>query len=296
MSRTSDSRDQVRDRVPDSARDHDSVYDGLLGTDPTHWAFGTGFEDPLAGVDTRVASGVDPRELGALCRDLGDDALVLAHRLSQWCSRAPDLETDIAVSNIALDLLGQARLLLTRAAAADPALVPEVPGSPAPAEDLLAYFREADMFGSSRLAALGNADFAQLVVRLLLWSAQRLAVLTDLTDHADGVVAAVAAKGVREVTYHRDWSARWVLVLAGGTPESRLRLEDALAAVWPSYGDLLERHPEAAAGVEDVVTHVLLSAGVERPHVVVGADVDDDLPALLADLQSVARAHPLGVW
>lgn len=275
---------------------NDSVYDGLLGTDPTHWAFGTGFEDPLAGVDTRVPPGVDPRLLGDLCRDLGDDALVLAHRLSQWCSRAPDLETDIAVSNIALDLLGQARLLLTRAAAADPALVPGVPGSPAPAEDLLAYFRDADAFGSSRLAAMINGDFAQLVARLLLWSSHRLAVLSALVTHPDGVVAAVAAKGVREVTYHRDWSARWVLVLAGGTAESRRRLEAALGAVWPAYGELLERHPEVGAEVEDVVTRVLVAAGIDRPPVMVGADVADDLPGLLVDLQSVARLHPRGVW
>lgn len=287
-----------------TSSDHaaESVYDGLLGGDPSHWAFGTGFEDPLAGVDTRVPPGVDPRELAALCRDLGDDALVHAHRLSQWCSRAPDLETDIAVSNLALDLLGQARLLLTRAAAADPALVPVVTGSPAPPEDLLAYFRDADEFGSSRLAALANGDFAQLVVRLLLWSTHRLAVLSALsalTDHPDGVVAAVATKGVREVTYHRDWSARWVLVLAGGTAESRRRLEAALVALWPAYGDLLARHPEVAdlaAEVEDVVTHVLATAGVARPPVVVGAEVADDLPGLLADLQSVARAHPRGVW
>lgn len=274
----------------------DSPYDGLLGGDPSHWAFGTGFEDPLDGVDTRVPSGVDARELAILCRDLGDDALVLAHRLSQWCSRAPDLETDIAVSNIALDLLGQARLLLTRAAAADPSLVPAVAGSPAPAEDLLAYFRDADAFGSSRLAALANGDFAELVARLLLWSAQRLAVLTHLAGHRDGVVATVAARGVREVTYHRDWSARWVLVLAGGTAESRTRLERALAGLWPAYDVLLARHPGQAAETDDVVSHVLATAGVERPVVADDAEVADDLPDLLAELQSVARAHPGAVW
>lgn len=279
-----------------TSNSEESVYDGLLGTDPSHWAFGTGFDDPLAGVDTRVPPDVDPTELGALCRDLGDDALVLAHRLSQWCSRAPDLETDVAVSNVALDLLGQARLLLARAAAADPTLVPEVPGSPAPVEDRLAYFRDADAFGSSRLAALANGDFAQLVARLLLWSAQRLAVLSHLKAHPDGVVAAVAAKGVREVTYHRDWSARWVLVLAGGTAESRRRVEAALAALWPAYGDLLARHPRLSAEVEDVVTQVLTAADLPRPGPAPGVEVADDLPALLAELQSVARAHPQGVW
>ena len=90
---------------------HESVYDGLVedhGDVSGQWAFGTSFEDPLAGVDTTMPEGVDGADLAAYCLGLGDDALVLSHRLSQWCSRAPDLEDDIAVANIALDLLGQA--------------------------------------------------------------------------------------------------------------------------------------------------------------------------------------------
>ena len=106
--------------APDPSHEHGSVYDGLLGSDPTQWAFGTDFEDPLAGVDTTVPAGLDAAELAAYCLSLGDDALVMSHRLSEWCSNAPDLEDDIALANIALDLLGQARLLLARAAAADP--------------------------------------------------------------------------------------------------------------------------------------------------------------------------------
>src|SRR5690606_31796765 len=109
--------------------EHDSAYSGLLvtGPDPAdHWAFGTSFEDPLAGVDTTVPDGVDARVLGSYALMLGDDALVLSHRLSEWCSNAPDLEEDIALANIALDLLGHARLLLARAAKADPALVPSL--------------------------------------------------------------------------------------------------------------------------------------------------------------------------
>src|SRR6476619_6659272 len=110
---------------------HDSAYDGLLDhhtvMDDSQWAFGTDFEDPLAGVDTTIPSEVDADELAAYCLMLGDDALVYSHRLSEWCSRAPDLEEDIALANVALDLLGQARLLLARAAAADPSLVPVLP-------------------------------------------------------------------------------------------------------------------------------------------------------------------------
>ena len=114
------------DTHPDPHGDHfhESAYDGLLEDhhapgDDSQWAFGTDFEDPLAGVDTTVPEGVDHQALAAYCLMLGDDALVYSHRLSEWCSRAPDLEEDIALANVALDLLGQARLLLARAAAAD---------------------------------------------------------------------------------------------------------------------------------------------------------------------------------
>ena len=127
--------------------DHESVYDGLLGGDASQWAFGTDFEDPLAGVDTTIPAGVEAGVLAAYCLMLGDDALIYAHRLSEWTSNAPDLEDDIALANIALDLLGQARLLLARAAAADMSVVPVLPeGSPVPPEDALAFFRDERAF------------------------------------------------------------------------------------------------------------------------------------------------------
>src|SRR5699024_4805009 len=102
---------------------HDNAYSGLLVNDE-NWAFGTDFADPRAAVDTTVPYGVDASDLCAYCLMLVDDALVLSQRISEWCASAPDLEEDIALANIALDLLGQARLLLARAAAADPNLVP----------------------------------------------------------------------------------------------------------------------------------------------------------------------------
>src|SRR5688500_15130124 len=163
--------------APDPNDDHGSVYDGLLGGDSSQWAFGTDFEDPLAGVDTTVPEGVDGADLATYCLMLGDDALVMSHRLSEWCSRAPDLEDDIAVANLALDLLGQARLLLARAAAADAAVVPALPeGSPVPDEDALAYFREAGEFRNVRLAEVPHGDFAHVVCRLLLFTVVRLDV------------------------------------------------------------------------------------------------------------------------
>ena len=157
--------------VHDHDADHHSVYDGLTGSDESQWAFGTDFEDPLAGVDTTIADGVDPTALATYCLMLGDDALIYSHRLSQWCSNAPDLEDDIALANIALDLLGQARLLLARAAAADPGVVPPLPeGSPVPPEDALAFFRDETAFRNVRLVEPANGDFAETIARMLVFA------------------------------------------------------------------------------------------------------------------------------
>ena len=226
--------------------EHDSAYDGLLGND-SHWAFGTDFEDPLAGVDTTVPDGVDPADLAAYCVMLADDALVYSHRLAEWCSNAPDIEEDLAIANVALDLLGQARLLLARAAAADPSIVPTLPaGSPVPAEDALAFFRGEGEFRNVRLAEVPNGDFAELVARLLVLASARLAIFERLSSSRDAVLAAVAAKGVKELTYHRDYAGRWFLTLARGTEESRARLERALDGVLRLQSELFETHPVEA--------------------------------------------------
>jgi ring-1,2-phenylacetyl-CoA epoxidase subunit PaaC len=300
----------------------DSVYDGLLGTDSSQWAFGTDFEDPLAGVDTTVPDGVDHTELATYCLMLADDALVLSQRLSEWCSRAPELEADIALANMALDLLGQARLLLARAAAADPAVVPPLPaGSPVPAEDALAFFRDAGQFRNVRLAEVPNGDFAHIVVRILLFSIARLALLERLRTSHDQVLAALAAKGLKEITYHRDWAGGWFVTLAKGTDESRRRLLNALEALWPLRAELVATHPiersvaAAGVGVDPATTRdetdiafdrVLAVSGVERPSrpplAGVGGRSGRDglhteaLSRLLAEMQVVARAHPSGRW
>ncbi|ANH38055.1 1,2-phenylacetyl-CoA epoxidase, subunit C [Nocardioides dokdonensis FR1436] len=307
---------------------HESVYDGLVeehGDVSGQWAFGTSFEDPLAGVDTTLPEGVDGAALAAYCLMLGDDALVLSHRLSQWCSRAPDLEDDIAIANIALDLLGQARLLLARAAAADPAVVPVLAAwsgvSPVPDEDRLAFFREADAFRCTRLVELEHGDFAHLVVRLLLFSSARLAVLQRLAASRDHVLAAIGAKGATEVTYHREYAARWVVTLARGTEESRRRLLGALDELAPWHAEQLEAHPVATAlaesgvGVDpagtadevaDVLAQVLEAAHTPWPDVAPRGGVrgragrdgmhTEALSRMLAEMQVVARAHPTGRW
>jgi ring-1,2-phenylacetyl-CoA epoxidase subunit PaaC len=288
--------------TPDPNDEHGSVYDGLLGTDVSQWAFGTDFEDPLAGVDTTVPADVDPAELAAYCLALGDDALVMSHRLSEWCSRAPDLEEDIALANIALDLLGQARLLLARAAAADPAVVPAMPeGSPVPVEDALAFFREANDFRCVRLVEVENGDFAHTVARLLLFATVRLAAFERLTGHADPVLAAIAAKGVKELAYHRDYAGRWFLTLAHGTEESRRRLLAGLAAVWPLYDELRTAYDaggDVGPDVDVVLDQVLAVSGVDRPEAAprAGRGHTEALSRMLAEMQVVARAHPKGLW
>ena len=141
-------------------------------TEDHRWAFGTGFTDPLEGVDPSVPPGVDAAALAAYCLMLGDDALIYSHRLQQWMTRLPELEEETALANIALDLLGQARMLLARAGQAEGA----ASGGTGRSEDQLAFFRDEHEFRNVRLAEHADADFAELTGRLLVFSAWRLAL------------------------------------------------------------------------------------------------------------------------
>lgn len=308
---------------PQMPADHDNVYMSLAeADDDARWAFGTGFDDPLAGVDTAVPPEVDTAALARYCLMLGDDALIYSHRLSEWCTNAPELEEEVALANIALDLLGQARLLLTRAAAADPSIVPALPeGSPIPPEDALAFFRHDRQFRNVHLVEVDNGDFAETVARLLIFATWRVALLEALTKSADPVLAAVAAKGVPEATYHRDYASRWCVTLAQGTDTSRARMVDALALVWPYVDELFRvSDDETALGAAEVAVDpssvrgevtavldtVLGAADLARPEVPPMALVDghagrdgmhtEALSRLLAEMQSVARAHSMGRW
>jgi ring-1,2-phenylacetyl-CoA epoxidase subunit PaaC len=282
------------------------------------WAFGTGFTDPLAGVDARLPPGVDGAALAAYCLMLGDDALIYSHRLQQWTTRAPELEEETALANIALDLLGQARMLLARAAS----LTSPAGGSGRcgqPDEDRLAFFRDAGEFRNVRLVERADADFAELAGRLLVFSAWRLAVLRALTGSADPVLAAIAAKGVKELAYHRDYAARWVMRLGDGTDVSHAKMQAALAVLWPLVDELFLPHPVetalAGAGADvravrgefdAVLDTVLAAATLHRPQVVPLAGVagrtgrdgvhTEAFGYILAEMQSVARAHPDATW
>src|ERR1700684_3415368 len=194
--------------------DTDNPYDLLAGeSDDGHrWAFGTGFTDPLAGIDPAVPAGLDAGALARYCLALGDDALIYSHRLQQWLTRMPELEEETAIANIALDLLGQARMLLARAG-----------GILGQTEDQLAFFRTEREFRNVRLAEHPDRDFAELTGRLLIFSTWRLALFVKLaklqwsTGAPDPVLAAIAAKGANELTYHRDYAAQWVVRLGDGT-------------------------------------------------------------------------------
>ncbi|MGH3457243.1 1,2-phenylacetyl-CoA epoxidase subunit PaaC [Aeromicrobium sp.] len=285
--------------------EHDNAYTSLVeADDDARWAFGTSFDDPLAGVDTTVPDGVDSSALAAYCLMLADDALVLAQRLAEWTTHAPELEEEVALANIGLDLLGQARLLLARAAAADPSVVPGLPdGSPVPPDDRLAYFRDADAFRNVHLVEQPNGDFTATMGRLLVFSAWRLALLEHLRTHADPVLAAVAEKAVKEVRYHREHAARWCVTLAQGTDLSRERMIAGFDTIWPDVPELEGTDPgDAFEEAMRVVDQVLDLAGLQRPSVTPGAGSGRDgihtepFDELLTEMQGLAREHPMGRW
>jgi len=225
--------------------DEFAVYQSLSEETEDHrWAFGTGFTDPLEGIDPSVPDGVDARALADYCLMLGDDALIYSHRLQQWMTRLPELEEETALANIALDLLGQARMLLARASQAEGTLLA---GGKGRDEDQLAFFRDEHEFRNVRLAEHLDADFAELTGRLLIFSAWRLALFGRLAASADPVLAAIAAKGVRELAYHRDYAAQWVIRLGDGTSLSRGKMRAALEAIWPLAGELFQPDPVTSA-------------------------------------------------
>ncbi len=255
---------------------------------------------------TSIRVSETPLVLYALRR--ADDALVLGHRLSEWCGHAPALEEDMALANMGLDLLGQARSLYTYAAEVEAA---------GHDEDRYAYFRDAPQYRNLLLAELPNGDFARTILRQFLYAAFADLYWRAMMRSTDATLAAIAAKSEKESAYHLRHSAEWVIRLGDGTEESHRRIADALTYLWPYTGEMFEadeaEREMIAAGVavnpaslraawEKTVSDVLTEATLAKPtdgwmqkggrsgrH-------SEHLGHLLAVMQTVPRAFPDARW
>lgn len=251
---------------------------------------------------------MDAPPLSAYALRLADDALILGHRLSEWTGKAPLLEEELALANIALDLLGQAQALYALAAAVE---------GLGRDEDQLAFLRDVRDYRNLLLVELPNGDFAFTIARQFLYAAAMVPVWEGLAASRATDLAAIAARAVREVRYHRRHAAEWLIRLGDGTAESHARATAALDELWPWTGEMFEmdglERDLAAAGIavdraalvpawEAATAPVLAEAGLARPpdgwmqsggrrglHT-------EHLGHLLSELQHLQRSHPGARW
>lgn len=254
----------------------------------------------LAGESDAVAS----PDIAEYALWLGDDALILSQQLGWWIARAPELEEDVALGNIALDLLGHARSLLRYAGTAD-----------GRTEDDLAYFRDEPDFRCAWIVQQPNGDFAQTIARQLVAASYMVELYSALRHSSDETLAAIAEKSLKEVDYHRDHAIQWVLRLAGGTDESRARMIRAIGNVWPYVDELfrdealLDRLDGVAVlpsalrdGFDAVIGAVFVEAELEIPKGFIASaggrrgEHYATLGYLLAEMQVLARQHPGVTW
>jgi ring-1,2-phenylacetyl-CoA epoxidase subunit PaaC len=239
---------------------------------------------------------------------LGDDSLILAQRLSEWCGHAPALEIDLALANFGLDLLGQAQHFLTLAA--------ERRGVGEDA-DRLAFHRDVLDFRNCLMVEQPNGDFAQTMARQFLFSSSQELFLDALSGSADPALAAVAKKAVKEVAYHASLSREWIVRLGDGTDESRGRMIDGLDWMWRFVDEMFEmdalemRLADRGVAADRAalrpawdarVAAVLAEAGLPapRPHrAVVGGRAGrhtEHLGHILSQMQFLQRAYPDATW
>lgn len=235
---------------------------------------------------------------------LGDDSLILSQQLSWWVSRAPELEEDIALGNLALDLLGHARGLLHYAGSAT-----------GRSEDDLAYLRDEPEFRNCWLVEQPGTDFGDMIARQLFFSTYQVLLYTALMESEDPTLAAIAAKSEREVRYHYDHAVQWVLRLAGGTEESRERIIVSLHDTWPYVEELFTDSPliDRLEGI--AVRPSSLRPAFDERIGAVFAEAELDLPTskpamaggrngrhstqmgyIVAEMQWLARRHPGAKW
>jgi ring-1,2-phenylacetyl-CoA epoxidase subunit PaaC len=239
---------------------------------------------------------------------LADNALILGHRVSEWVGNAPVLEEDLALGNLALDLIGQARSLYTYAG--------EIEGRGRD-EDALAYLRDAGAYRNVLLVEQPNGDFAQTVMRHLLYSAYAYPYFELLQSSKDTTLAAIAEKAVKEMAYHLRHSAEWTIRLGDGTAESHRRAQNAVNELWPYTGELFETDQIERALIDvgiavdpakvqarwsQAIDDVFYDATLARPqdgYMQSGGRIgrhSEHLGYILTELQYLQRAHPGARW
>ena len=239
---------------------------------------------------------------------LGDDSLILGQRLGEWTGHAPSVEVDLSLANMALDLIGQATLFLGHAGTL------EGKGRDG---DRLAFHRDVLDFRNCLLVEQPNGDFAQTMARQFLFSTWQKMLFDHLAGSSDETIAAIAAKAVKEVAYHEELSAEWVIRLGDGTDESRTRMQDGLDWMWRFVPELFEADVTSQAAVrcgygvdpasfrgefDDLVDAVLTEATLERPkdqRPILGGrrgHHSEHLGHLLAVMQFLPRTYPDAVW
>jgi ring-1,2-phenylacetyl-CoA epoxidase subunit PaaC len=261
-----------------------------------------------APIKTAAAAGPAPAARLSYVLRLADASLVLAQRLGEWIGHAPALEEDLGLANTALDLMGQARLLLSYAG--------ELEGQGRD-EDALAFLRNESDYANPTLVEQPNGDFAHTVVRQFLFDAWQHELYTGLVASSDPRLAAIAAKALKETRYHLSYSAHWVVRLGDGTEESHARMQCALEALWPYTNELIDAdaldREMIAAGIAPAaeplaaawsarVDAVLAEATLARP---LSSSFDwygkqgrhsEHLGYLLAEMQHLPRAYPGSTW
>lgn len=206
---------------------------------------------------------------------LADNANVLGHRLCEWCGKAPMLEEDLALSNLGLDLIGQARSFYSYAA--------EIEGQ-GRSEDDLAFLRDAPKFRNVLLAEVPNGDFGVTMLRHFFFAAYYAPYFVAMCKSSDEALAAVAAKAEREMAYHLRHSAEWVIRLGDGSEESAQRMQDALKVLWPFTGEMFEK---------DEIEEQLIASGVA----IDPETLREEWQCTVADVFARAKLEvPEGTW
>lgn len=212
-----------------------------------------------------MAQNTDTSALFEYILRIADNALIVSHRLQEWCAHAPELEEDIALANIALDHLGQARALYGHAGAIE---------GKGRGEDALAFLREERDYRNVLLVEQPNEDFGHSLLRQFLFDAYNLPFMEALAQSADGELAAIAAKAVKEVRYHLRHSSQWVIRLGDGTEESHKRMLTAVDALWMYTGELFEM---------DAVDEAMVKAGIGVDKALLKPRFDETVAAVFED-------------